>query len=63
MMPSTYLSHGVMCSLKVGNTVISKSTINIPAITGPNVETIGTTCLFIDFIIITKMYIFWCTIK
>ena len=45
MMPSTYLFHGVMCSLKVGNTVVSKSTITILAITGLNVEIIGTTSI------------------
>ena len=34
--------HRLICSFKVGNIVLSNSTINIPAITGPNGEPIDT---------------------
>ena len=55
MVSSTCLSHGLICSLKIGNIVLSNSTINIPTSTGPNSEPI---CLCIDIPIVTKMHIF-----
>ena len=40
MVSSTYTFHGVMCSFKVASAVISNSTVNVTASTGPNREPI-----------------------
>ena len=39
---STYLFHGVMYSINLGSSVLSNSSINIPAITGPKGDSIAT---------------------
>ena len=58
MVSSTYLFHGLICFLKVGNIVLSNSTINVPASTGLNGEPIATLYLCIDIPIVTKMHFF-----
>ena len=42
MVSSTYRFHGVIYSVNLGSSVLSNSTINIPAITGPKGDPIAT---------------------